>query len=183
MAIIEKIVRATKLHVEVGGGIRTEESMEYVLAVGAQRAILGTRALADMAWFEAMVHDVRFRNRLVLGLDARDGFVSTHGWTRTDQNSPKAVDVARSVDDWPLAAIIYTDIARDGMMQGPNVTATAKLAKVCKKVPIIHSGGVKELKDIAALKPLAIAGIIVGRSIYEGTLNVAEAVKELAAAE
>jgi phosphoribosylformimino-5-aminoimidazole carboxamide ribotide isomerase len=180
MATIEKIVKATKLNVEVGGGIRSEESMEYVLAVGAQRAILGTRALADMQWFETMANDPRFKNRLVLGLDARDGFVSTHGWTETKIDSPKAVDIARAVDDWPLAAIIYTDIARDGMLKGPNLRATTKLTKVCKKVPIIHSGGVKQLKDITALKALKIEGIIVGKSIYEGTLNVADAVKELA---
>lgn len=180
LGIIEKIVRATNLHVEVGGGIRTEESMEYVLAIGAQRLILGTRALADMAWFEAMVHDARFRNRLVLGLDARDGLVSTHGWTQTADDLPKAVDIAHDVDNWPLAAIIYTDITRDGMLLGPNLKATARLARVCKNVPIVHSGGVKSLADIANLKGLPIFGIIVGKAIYEGTLDVADAVKELA---
>ena len=180
LGIIEKICRATKLNVEVGGGLRTEESMEYVLAIGAQRLILGTRALADMEWFKAMAHDGRFRNRLVLGLDARDGLVSTHGWTQTDADRPKAVDIARNVDSWPLAAIIYTDIARDGMLKGPNLRATAKLTKICKKVPIIHSGGVKSLPDITALKTLPITGIIVGKSLYEGTLNLKEAVLELA---
>src|SRR5579862_8363757 len=82
LAIVERIVRSTKLHAEIGGGIRTEESMEYVLAMGAQRLILGTRALADMDWFESIAQDARFRNRLVLGLDAKDGFVRTHGWTQ-----------------------------------------------------------------------------------------------------
>jgi phosphoribosylformimino-5-aminoimidazole carboxamide ribotide isomerase len=182
LGIVEKIIHATKLHVEVGGGIRTEESMEYVLAIGAQRLILGTRALADMAWFEAMAHDGRFRNRLVLGLDARDGLVSTHGWTQTAENLPKAVDIAKDVENWPLAAIIYTDITRDGMLMGPNLKATARLTKVVKNIPIIHSGGVKALPDIAHLKHLPIAGIIVGKAIYEGTLNVADAVKELATA-
>ena len=181
LATIEKIVRATNLKVEVGGGIRTEESMEYVLAIGAHRIILGTRALADMGWFKAMCHDARFRNRLVLGLDARDGLVSTHGWTQTAEDSPKAVDIARDVDNWPLSAIIYTDIARDGMMKGPNIRATVSLTKVCHNVPVVHSGGIKKLADITALKPLAIQGIIVGKSIYEGTLDVAQAVKELAA--
>ena len=183
MAIIEKIIKHTNLHVEVGGGIRTEESMEYVLAIGAQRIILGTRALADMPWFEAMAHDARFKNRLVLGLDARDGFVATHGWTRgggADEHAPKAIDIAKFVDAWPLAAIIYTDIARDGMLQGPNLRAITKLTKICKNVPIIHSGGVKSLPDITALKALPIAGIIVGKSLYEGTLDVKEAVHELA---
>ncbi len=181
LAIIEKIIQATKLKVEVGGGIRTEEAMEYVLAIGAQRIILGTRALADMEWFQNMVHDARFRGRLVLGLDARDGLVSTHGWTHTEEDLPKATDIARNVDGWPLAAIIYTDIARDGMMIGPNIKATAVLAKICKHVPIVHSGGVTAIEDIALLKRLPISGIIVGKAIYEGTLDVADAVRVLAA--
>ena len=165
LGIVEKIARATTLQIEVGGGIRNEESMEYVLAIGAQRLILGTRALADMAWFEAMANDARFRNRLVLGLDAarRPGVARTAGHRRPT-TLPKAVDIARNVDDWPLAAIIYTDIARDGTLQGPNMHATARIRKVCKNVPIIHSGGVKELADITALKDLPIAGIIVGKA-------------------
>ena len=179
LSIIEKIVRATKLKVEVGGGIRTEESMEYVLAIGAHRIILGTRALADMAWFQAMTLDARFRHRLVLGLDAKDGLVRTHGWTKPLADSPKAIDIARDVDNLPLAAIIYTDIARDGMLQGPNVAATARLLKVCKKTPIVHSGGVTTVADLVALKELPIQGIIVGRALYEGTLNLNDAVAAL----
>ena len=184
LGIVEKIVRATKLRVEVGGGIRTEESMEYVLAIGAHRIILGTRALADMQWFQTMAVDARFRDRLVLGLDAKDGVVRTHGWTQASEGASggiKAVDIARDVDHLPLAAIIYTDIARDGMLAGPNVPATARLVKVCKNVPIVHSGGVTTLADVTALKPLPIEGIIVGRALYEGTLKVADAVRELAA--
>jgi phosphoribosylformimino-5-aminoimidazole carboxamide ribotide isomerase len=179
LAIVESIVRATKLRVEVGGGIRTEEAMEYVLAIGAHRLILGTRALADMAWFKAMALDARFRNRLVLGLDAKDGFVRTHGWTQSVEQSPKAVDIARDVDTLPLSAIIYTDIARDGMLKGPNVRATAQLLKVVKNVPIVHSGGVTTLADITALKELPLQGIIVGRALYEGTLKLDDAVREL----
>lgn len=179
LPIIEKIVRSTKLKVEVGGGIRSEELMEYLLAVGTQRLILGTRALDDMAWFEAVAHDGRFRGRLVLGLDARDGFVSTHGWTQVSENLPKAVDIAKSVEEWPLAAIIYTDISRDGTLKGANVKATQQMVKASKKIPIVHSGGVKSIEDIRNLKKLQIAGIIVGKSIYEGTLNVKDAVAEL----
>src|SRR5579862_7297488 len=113
LAIVERIVRATRLRVEVGGGIRNEETMEYVLAIGAHRIILGTRALADMPWFETMTRDSRFRQKLVLGLDARDGLVQTHGWTQTagergeTSTGAKAVDIARDVDELPLAAIIY----------------------------------------------------------------------------
>lgn len=180
LAVIEKIIKNTKLNVEVGGGIRTEESMEYLLAIGAQRLILGTRAFADIDWFEHVVHDARFRGRLVLGLDARDGAVSTHGWTQTEAEMPRAIDIAKQVDNWPLAAIIYTDIARDGTLKGPNVRATTALTKAVKNVPVIHSGGVKDLSSIQALKGLRIAGIIVGKAVYEGTLDVAAAVQELA---
>jgi phosphoribosylformimino-5-aminoimidazole carboxamide ribotide isomerase len=180
LAVIEKIIKSTKLRVEVGGGIRNEETMEYILAIGATRLILGTRALADMAWFSEKAHDIRFKNRLVLDLAARDGFISTHGWTQTDAQAPTAIDVAKKVESWPLSAIIYTDIARDGMMTGPNVRATTALTKAVKKIPIIHSGGVKDLSSIKALKGEQICGIIVGKAIYEGTLDVAAAVKELA---
>ncbi len=180
--IIENIVRGTKLRVEVGGGLRTEESMEYALAIGAQRIILGTRALAEMPWFETMAQDTRFRDRLILGLDARDGLVSTHGWTRTPTDAPRVADIVRQVDSWPLAGIIYTDIARDGTLRGPNLRATARLTKIIKKIPIIHSGGVASLQDIVALSALPIEGIIVGKAIYEGTLDVGAAVRELARA-
>ena len=178
LGIIEKICRATKLNVEVGGGLRTEESMEYVLAIGAQRLILGTRALADMEWFKAMAHDGRFRNRLVLGLDARDGLVSTHGWTQTDADRPKAVDIARNVDSWPLAAIIYTDIARDGMLQGPNLEATKALAEAIS-IPVIASGGVSTLKDIEnlmAIESSGVTGVITGKAVYTGAIKLAEAI-------
>lgn len=179
--IIEKIIRATSLRVEVGGGIRTEETIEYLLAVGAERLILGTQAVADFQWFKAMAHDPRFRGRIVLGLDARDGRIATHGWTAQDDQGPAAVDVARSVDRWPLAAIIYTDIVRDGTLTGPNIEATRHLLSAVTHLPVIHSGGVATLDDIAALKQLPIAGIIVGRALYEGRFEAREAVKLLAA--
>ncbi len=182
LEIIEKIVRSTKLNVEVGGGIRDEEVIEYLLAIGAQRLIIGTRAISDFNWFKTIVFDQRFRNRIILGLDAREGRVATHGWTSPDADAPLATDLAAGVDDWPLAAIIYTDIARDGMLSGPNINATRDLLTAAKRVPVIHSGGVSTLADIAALKQLPISGIIVGKAIYEGRLNVAEAVQLLAAA-
>ena len=126
-----------------------------------------------------MVHDVRFRGRLVLGLDARDGRAVTHGWTIGSDASPTAAHVAQSVRDWPLAAIIYTDISRDGTLAGPNIAATQELLQHTGKIPVIHSGGIAKLQDIAAFKSLPIAGIIVGRAIYEGTLDVKQAVAEL----
>ncbi len=181
LEIIERLIRETGLWVEVGGGIRTEEVIEYLLAIGAKRLILGTRAISDGDWFRAMVHDTRFRNRLVLGLDARDGRVGTHGWTISGTENPTALEVVRNVAQWPLAAIIYTDIARDGTLVGPNIAATETLVEHTGSIPVIHSGGVGSLNDIRALKHLPIEGIIVGKAIYERTLDVAQAVSELAA--
>ena len=177
--IIEKIIRSTSLQVEVGGGVRNEEVMEYLLAIGAVRLILGTRAISDKDWFAAMASDARFKNRLVLGLDARNGHVATHGWTAASQNSPTALEVARGVAKWPLAAIIYTDISRDGTLAGPNIAATEALLKETATVPVIHSGGIGTLDHIKALRHLNLAGIIVGRAIYEGTLNLKQAVELL----
>jgi phosphoribosylformimino-5-aminoimidazole carboxamide ribotide isomerase len=179
MDLIERIIKSTGMNVELGGGIRTEEVMEYLLAIGAQRLILGTRAISDVDWFKMMVRDARFRGRLVLGLDARNGRVVTHGWTFGGNDSPTAAQVAQSVCDLPLAAMIYTDITRDGTLSGPNITATQELLRYAGKIPVIHSGGVANLQDITALKHLPIAGIIVGRAIYEGTLDVKQAVAEL----
>ncbi len=181
LPIIEKIVRATDLQVEVGGGIRTQETMEQLLASGVNRLVLGTRAIADFDWFGMMAHHSRFRQRLILGLDARDGRVATHGWTQQQQQAPHAVDIARAVQDWPLAAIIYTDIARDGALMGPNISATRQLLEAAGDLPVIHSGGITTLEDIAALKSLSLAGIIVGRALYEGRLEVRQAVELLAA--
>lgn len=181
LELIELLIRKSGLEVEVGGGIRTEEVIEYLLAIGAKRLILGTRAISDGDWFRAMVHDTRFRNRLVLGLDARDGRVGTHGWTISGSENPTALEVVRNVAQWPLAAIIYTDIARDGTLIGPNVAATEVLVQHTGTIPVIHSGGVGSLADIKTLKRLPIEGVIVGKAIYERTLDVAEAVRELAA--
>ncbi len=180
LEIIEKIIRSAPLQVQVGGGIRDEEVMEYLLAVGARRLVLGTRAISDIDWFRAMVLDERFRGRLVLALDARDGRVATHGWTTLGRDSPTAAEVARSIAARPPAAIIYTDISRDGTLAGPNIQATENLQRQVPEIPIIHSGGVASLEHIVELKRLPLAGIIVGRAIYEGTLDVGQAVAELA---
>ena len=156
--------------------------MEYLLAVGAARVILGTRAIHDLEWFEKIVNDARFRGRISLGLDARDGVVATHGWTSSQAKSVTLAEITTIVARWPLAAINFTDITRDGTLAGPNVQATADLAALTPNIPIIHSGGVANISDIEQLMHLPIAGIIVGRAIYEATLDVAEAVKLLASA-
>jgi phosphoribosylformimino-5-aminoimidazole carboxamide ribotide isomerase len=135
--------------------------------------VLGTKAMEDWPWFEWQVKDESFRGKLILALDAKDGLVATRGWTETSKLL--AVDVAAKVNGWPLAAILYTDIAKDGMMTGPNFEQTAKLA-AAGDVPVIASGGVGSIDHIRNLLGRGIWGVIVGRSLYEGTVDLREAI-------
>ena len=171
-AVIERITSETKLQVEVGGGIRDETVVHELLQAGVRQVVIGTRALEDLAWFERLVHDDRCAGRVVLGLDARKGRLSTHGWTTTEEMT--ALEMAEKVTDWPLAGIVYTDIERDGMLTGPNLLATEELARRCK-VGVIASGGVSRIEDIERLASLPLHGIIVGRALYEGRFRVSQA--------
>lgn len=173
LAVIKQIIRRTGLHVQVGGGIRSEPSLRAVLGCGARRAIVGTAALEAWAWFDDLVHQPRHRGRIGLALDAREGMLAGRGWTQT--TARRAVDVAGAVAGWPLGAIIYTDISRDGMLTGPNVEATAQVA-AATDVPVIASGGVGCIDDVRRLANLAIEGIIIGRALYEKKLDLAEAI-------
>ncbi len=168
--VIERIVKNTSLQVEVGGGIRDSQRIESLLGLGVRQVVIGTRALEDIEWFEGQVK--ANADRLVFGLDARDGKIATHGWTETGETTVE--EMARVVNDWPLASIVYTDIACDGMLTGPNVEAMGWLAENCK-VPVTASGGVGQLEDIKALSKLPLGGIIVGRALYEGRFTLAEA--------
>ena len=168
--VIRQLAENTRLKLEVGGGIRSEETVTLLLECGVERTVLGTRALEDIDWFEGLVS--RHPGRIVLGLDARDGKISTRGWTKDSDITVE--HMARVVNDWPLAAIVYTDIARDGMLTGPNIEATNELAQSCR-VPVIASGGVSKLDDIERLVQLPIMGIITGRALYENTLKLKDA--------
>jgi phosphoribosylformimino-5-aminoimidazole carboxamide ribotide isomerase len=170
-ASITAIAGLGLLQIEVGGGIRDEASIRELLDMGVARVIVGTKAVSDFEWFSDMA--LRFKGRLVLGLDARGSTVATHGWL--EDSSLPLLDFAAQADKLPLAAIIYTDIAKDGMLSGPNIERTAALVEAVK-TPIIASGGVKEADDIRKLKPIGVAGVIVGRSLYEGTLSLPDAI-------
>jgi phosphoribosylformimino-5-aminoimidazole carboxamide ribotide isomerase len=172
--LIERMIAASGLKVQVGGGIRSTDDIQRLLESGACRVVVGTRAMEDWEWFEWIVKDENFRQKLVLALDAKNGVVATRGWTA--DSGKLAVDVAREVSDWPLGAILYTDVAKDGMMAGPNFEATAKLAEA-GRVPVIASGGVGNIEHIRRLTELPVWGVIVGRSLYEGTLDLAEALR------
>jgi len=155
---------------QVGGGLRSEDDVAEVLSWGVQRIVVGTQAVKDPAWLESLCR--QFPGQVVLGIDARDGKVATEGWLETSQQS--ALELAKRCADSPLAAVVYTDIACDGMMNGPNFEGLRQMASAVT-VPVIASGGVTTLEDIRRLVPLGLAGCIVGRALYEGRLDLAEA--------
>lgn len=173
-----EIVRAIatrwpQLPVQIGGGIRSLETIEAYVRAGVSYVILGTKAVKEPSF----VRDAckAFPGRVIVGIDAKDGWVATDGWAEV--SSVQAVDLARQFKADGISAIVYTDIARDGMMQGVNVEATAKLARD-SGLPIIASGGVTNIDDIRGLLRVrgdGVIGTITGRAIYEGTLDLAEA--------
>lgn len=169
---IRSIIELSKLKVEVGGGLRDEVSVRKLLDMGVERAIIGTKAISDFAWFSGLAK--KFPGRIALGLDARDSKISTHGWL---QDHPQTVlEFAKQAADLPLAAIIYTDIAKDGMMSGPNFERTKELADLVN-IPVVASGGVNSIDDVKKLKSLgSIAAAIIGRALYEGTMDLADAI-------
>jgi phosphoribosylformimino-5-aminoimidazole carboxamide ribotide isomerase len=169
---VRRIVEAAGVPCQLGGGLRSEAHLAAALSWGVRRVILGTRALQDPAWCEAMCR--RFPGRVALGIDARRGRVATEGWAHESDRS--ALDLARQCAAWPPAAIVYTDIHRDGMLEGPNVEATVELARAVGAVPVIASGGVTTLDDVARLARHRLAGCVVGRALYEGRLDLAAAI-------
>ncbi|MCH9021220.1 MAG: 1-(5-phosphoribosyl)-5-[(5-phosphoribosylamino)methylideneamino]imidazole-4-carboxamide isomerase [Planctomycetes bacterium] len=170
--VIEQIAAKTTLQVEVGGGIRDEQGVAELLDAGVKRVVIGTRGLEDPDWFRQLVHQERFRGRIVLGLDAREGRLLSHGWVRQEQWT--VTEMVEKVRDWPLAAIVYTDVDRDGMLKGPNIEAIRHLTAMCQG-KIIASGGISSLADVENIAKLPLEGLIVGRALYEGRLDLAEA--------
>ncbi|HYT89077.1 MAG TPA: 1-(5-phosphoribosyl)-5-[(5-phosphoribosylamino)methylideneamino]imidazole-4-carboxamide isomerase [Gemmataceae bacterium] len=168
---VRAIAKAAGVPCQLGGGLRTEDDIAEALSWGVERVILGTRALKDPDGFKALCH--RFADKLVLGIDARGGRVATEGWLEVSECS--ALDLARRCASWPLAAIVYTDISRDGMLLGPNLDAMAEMVAAVR-LPVIASGGVTTLDDIRRLAGVGLAGCIVGRALYEGRLDLAEAI-------
>jgi phosphoribosylformimino-5-aminoimidazole carboxamide ribotide isomerase len=173
---IRRVIESVDLTCEVGGGIRDESTIRELLGLGVERLVIGTQAIKQPGWFSAMCR--QYPGRLVLGIDARGGRVATEGWTET--STVGAVDLARQHAAEPLAGIIYTDIQTDGMLTGPNLQEIRTMAESID-LPLIASGGVRSLEDIAALARLPVAGVIVGRALYEGELDL-QAALDMAAA-
>lgn len=169
---VKQIVKAAGVPCQLGGGLRNEEHLRAALAWGVDRVILGTRALQDPAWCATMART--FPGRVVLGVDARNGKAASHGWLETGDVS--ATDLAKRFADWPLAALVYTDIGRDGMLQGPDVVGTLGMQAVVP-FPVIASGGVTKLDDLRELARAGVRGCIVGRALYDERFKVTEALK------
>jgi phosphoribosylformimino-5-aminoimidazole carboxamide ribotide isomerase len=169
---VRTIVAAGGVPCQLGGGLRTEADIETALAWGVTRVVIGTRALKAPDWFQKVCE--HWPGKIVLGIDAKDGRVATEGWLEDSEIS--ALELARRCADWPLAAIVYTDISRDGMLQGANVEAMAAMAAAVR-LPVIASGGVTNLDDICRLADRGLAGCIIGRALYEGRVKLKEALQ------
>lgn len=171
---IRDILTAVRARVQVGGGIRNLKTIEDYLQMGVYRIIIGTEAVRNPQYVKEACR--LFPGRIVVGIDARNGLVAIEGWTET--TGTRAVDLALQLEDQGVAAINFTDIHRDGMQTGPNIEETRKLAETVS-IPVVASGGVSTLQDIRnllPLEPLGVTGVITGKALYAGSLNLAEAI-------
>ncbi len=174
-AAVERILAAVKIPLQLGGGIRDRATIDAWLDKGVRRVIIGTAAVRDPALVKAAAK--QFPGRIAVGLDARDGAVAVEGWAESSKLS--ALDIARCFEDAGVAAIIYTDIARDGMLRGLNLDATIALADAVS-IPVIASGGLASIDDVRALltpRAKKLEGAVVGRALYDGRLDAAAALK------
>jgi len=177
---VESIVKAFPGHVQLGGGIRTRASIERWLDLGVARVVIGTAALDNPGLVREAARD--FPGGIVVAVDAKDGMVATKGWA--DVSDVRIEDMAQRFEDAGVAALLYTDVGRDGMLKGCNVEATVDLARATK-IPVIASGGVAGIGDIRMLSLFAkdgIEGVITGRALYDGRLDLAAALAVAAAA-
>ena len=172
--IIEDIVGKFNLKIEVGGGIRSTDSIQKYIDAGVEKIILGSAAIKDKNFLKESCE--KFQNRIALGLDAKDGYLSVSGWK--ESSNQLTLDYLKEINDYGVSRLIYTDINRDGMKQSPNFSETMKVAEM-SKCPVIISGGVSSIVDIKKAKNLKnVEGIIVGKAIYDGDIKLEELVKE-----
>ena len=177
LEIIEEIVKNFDLKIEVGGGVRSIESIKEYTGAGVEKVILGSAAIKDKNFLKEACE--KFPNQIALGLDAKDGYLSISGWK--ENSNQLTLDYLKEVNNYGASRLIYTDINRDGMKQSPNFEETSKVADI-SNCPVIISGGVSSIDDIKKAKELNnknIEGIIVGKAIYDGDINLDELVKEV----
>jgi phosphoribosylformimino-5-aminoimidazole carboxamide ribotide isomerase len=165
--VIRRILENCNVPVQLGGGLRTDQHLETVFGWGVRWAVLGTKALQSPEWVCSTAD--RYPDRLVLGIDAKDGFVASEGWLSV--SGVKAIELAQKVAESPLAAIVYTDIAKDGMMSGPNFEALQAM-EAATELPVIASGGVCSLDHVRRLVESGTYGCIIGRALYEGAIDL-----------
>ena len=172
--IIQEIVTKFDLKIEIGGGVRNFESIQKYTDAGVEKVILGSAAIKDKSFLKEACE--KFPNKIALGLDAKDGYLSLSGWK--EKSNELALDYLKEVNDYGVSRLIYTDINRDGMKQSPNFDETLKIAEI-SNCPVVISGGVSSIDDIKKAKNLKnIEGIIVGKAIYDGDIKLEELVKE-----
>ena len=170
LTIVEQIIKQIKVPIEFGGGLRTTRSIKTMLDLGTDRVIVGTKAIDSPSWVDELCKT--FPGRIAVGIDAKNGKVAVKGWTSLCEWT--AIDFAREIEKVSPCAIIFTDISKDGMLQGPN-TSSLKELLLAVKTPVIASGGISSLKDIEALSHLPIAGMIIGKALYTGRIKLSEA--------
>jgi len=173
---VQKIAQEPQLRVQLGGGMRDDHSVREALSLGLSRVIIGTRACTDPQWVGELVKEFG-PEKIVVGIDAKDGLVATKGWVETTKIG--AIDLAQQMQDLEVRWIIHTDVATDGAMNGPNLEAQQKIAEAVPSCQIIASGGVTSSGDIDALRELSkstpnIEGVIIGRALYEGTIELSK---------
>jgi len=166
---IRRIIDESGVPCQVGGGLRTEADVHEVLGWGVERVVIGSRALQDPEWLQSLAG--MFAGKIVVGIDAKDGKVATEGWLNVSNTS--AIELAKRCTAWPLAALVYTDITRDGMLEGPNFEGMQAMSRQVS-MPVIASGGISSAADVRRLKELGLAGCIVGRALYEGRIDLKE---------
>lgn len=174
-AAVQSIRRNVSTRIELGGGARNDAVIDAMLAMGVDRVVVGSAAMKDWAWFERLLERADLPAKLALGLDAREGRLAAYGWT--EQTDVSGLDLARRVSGSRLGAIVYTDIARDGMLSGINRSATAGVVEATD-VPVIASGGVGSIEDVRACREIGCGGVIVGRAWYEGRIDLTAAIEE-----
>jgi len=175
--VVKSIANAVNIPIEMGGGIRDRKTAEQVFQAGVQRVILGTSALRNPAFAEAMCRE--YGDRIAVSIDAKDGMVATHGWTEVEEKT--AVHFAVEMEKAGVRTIIYTDIKQDGMLTGPNIEATRKIAEATQNMSIIAAGGISSLQDIRSLKELecyGVTGAIIGKALYTGDIQLEDAISE-----
>ena len=168
--LIEEICKSTNIRVQIGGGIRSLDHIKRLTDIGVDRIVLGTVAVEDINFLKNVCN--KFKNKIAVGLDVRDGFIALRGWK--DQTKILASDFLMKIKDIDVSRIIYTDIERDGTLTRPNLTETLKFAKLVKNIiPVVVSGGVGSINDIVAVKQLEadLEGVIVGKAMYDGRLS------------